>query len=148
MSHHEQTVSFDSSQVISSSTQTAETTPGTRSPLVAINVAIENQVKADTPKTTQKKRQIDRPYGESISTTEAYEKLLAKETTRKRRATKKQDEAADGEKPKAARGSQSPTSTQSIFQFTILDVLERNPSLPQKNRTHRSIILPKSPRCK
>jgi hypothetical protein len=74
-----------------------------RSPLEAVTVAIANQMKSAAPKTTQRKRQIDRPYDESITTTEAYEKLLTQETARKKRATKKQNETGDDDKQKSTR---------------------------------------------
>ncbi len=60
-----------------------------RTALNAITAAINNHMKPTVISTDQKrKRQVDRPYGESLTSVDAYIKLSNKENARKRKSTK------------------------------------------------------------
>jgi hypothetical protein len=59
-----------------------------RTALDAITAAINNHMKPTITATSQRKRQVDRPYGESVTSVDAYIKISNKENARKRKSTK------------------------------------------------------------
>ncbi|CAF4184325.1 unnamed protein product [Adineta steineri] len=58
-----------------------------RSPLDAITIAIENHMKPTIISTERRRKKIDRPYGESVTTVESFLKIKNKENARKKRTT-------------------------------------------------------------
>jgi hypothetical protein len=78
-----------------------EPEPQTSLVLDAITLAINNHMKPTTTVTNGKRRQIDRPYGESLTSVDAYMKIQQKENARKGKRKKETNE--NEPKPKAPR---------------------------------------------
>ncbi|CAF3921696.1 unnamed protein product, partial [Rotaria sp. Silwood1] len=77
----------------SSSISTAKLGLSNRTALNAITAAINNHMKPTIMAINKRKKQVDRPYGESITSVDAYIKLRNKENARKRKSTKESAKA-------------------------------------------------------
>lgn len=87
------------------STQTSDSHTSKRSPLEAITIAINNQMKSITPpQSSRKERAIERPFGESITTIDVFTKLLEKEKKQKKKSEKVDEGKQATKTSKAARG--------------------------------------------
>lgn len=81
--------SFVATSIQSSSTSIANSETSCRSALDAITNAINNHMKPTIIATNKRRKQIDRPFGESITSVDAYIKIQNKENTRKKKHQKK-----------------------------------------------------------
>lgn len=88
----------------SSTTTITNSEESNRAVLNAITVAIDNHMRPSITPTNKRKKQIDRPYGESITSVDAYMKIKAKENSRKRKSTKENDVKNEKIKPKQTKG--------------------------------------------
>ncbi|CAF1474889.1 unnamed protein product, partial [Rotaria sordida] len=82
----------------SSSISAANLGLSNRTALNAITAAINNHMKPTIMAINRRKKQVDRPYGESITSVDAYIKLSNKENARKRKSTKESAKANSKEK--------------------------------------------------
>ncbi len=89
--------------VQSSSTPVANSETPNRLALEAITNAINNHMKPTITTTNGKRKQIERPYGESITSIDAYIKIQNQEKSRKKRATKENNTEKDKAKPKQSK---------------------------------------------
>jgi hypothetical protein len=80
--------SFVGKNTQSSSTTTTDSEKPARSALDAITIPINNHMKPTIVATEKRRKQIDRPFGESITSVDAYMKINNREKARKKKSTK------------------------------------------------------------
>jgi len=101
--YEHQKESLATKNVEPSTTITSNSATPNRSILDAISIAIDNHMRPSIRPTNQRKKQIDRPYGESITSFDAYMKIKAKENSRKKRSNKENDVKNEKKRTKQTR---------------------------------------------
>ncbi len=86
------------------SSSITSTEASNRLALNAITNAIDKHMKPTIIAVNSKRKQIDRPYGESVTSVDAYVKIQNKENNRKRKSTKENNTTNDKTKAKQTNG--------------------------------------------